>query len=250
MKKYRDIKISELPTLPPDGWDKGDTRDKFKDLQDELVDRLQLMYAHGEHSLLIVLQGMDASGKDGTARKVFKGVSPTVIDACSYKKPTEEEMGHDFLWRVYKHSPRKGHIQVFVRSHYEDILIQRVHKWIDMERVEHRMNMINAYEKNLEVDNGTTVLKFFLNISYDEQEKELQERIDDKHKHWKHNPNDWEERKHWDEYMKAYEDVVNCSEIPWHIIPSDKSWYRDYMVAKTILDKLESIEMSYPPLQT
>ncbi|MDX1684675.1 MAG: polyphosphate kinase [Saprospiraceae bacterium] len=247
--KKRDIKIEQLETTPPDGFEKKETKKKFTELQEDLVDHLQVMYAHRKHSLLIVLQGMDASGKDGTARKVFKGVSPTVIDAFSFKKPTEEEMEHDFLWRVYRHAPRKGHVQLFVRSHYEDILIQRVHKWIDMDRVKHRMRMINAFEKNLEADNGTIVMKFFLNISFDEQEEELQERIDDKHKNWKHNDNDWKERQFWYEYMEAYEDAINWSEIPWHIIPSDKSWYRDYLVTRIIVDKLKTLEMSYPLIE-
>lgn len=247
--KLRNIKIEELSTLPPEGFEKDNTKEAFKELQDVLIDHLQILYAHGKHSLLVVLQGMDASGKDGVARKVFKGISPTVIDAKSFKKPTEEEMGHDFLWRIHEHAPLKGHVQLFVRSHYEDILIQRVHKWIDMDQVRHRMKMINAFENNLEKDNGTIVMKFFLHLSKDRQEEKLQERIDLPRKNWKHKDSDWEERKFWDEYMAAYEDALNWSEVPWHVIPSDKRWYRNYEVTRIILEKLKTLEMSYPVIQ-
>lgn len=244
------IKIAELSTLPPKGVKKNTTKIEFNLLQEQLVDKLQLMYAHGKYSLLVVLQGMDSSGKDGVARKTFAGVSPTVINAFSFKKPTDEEMNHDFLWRVYKHAPQRGHVQLFVRSHYEDILIQSVHGWIDEERVEHRMNMINAFEKNLQIDNDTIVMKFFLNLSYERQEEKLQERIDLRRKNWKHNDGDWEERKHWSQYMEAYEYALNQSEIPWHVIPADKRWYRNYEVTRLILEKLNTLEMEYPEIQT
>lgn len=243
------ITISELSTLPPSGFEKGKTKDKFLDIQEKLIDKLQVMYAQGKYSLLVVLQGMDASGKDGVARKVFRGLSPTIIDAKSFKKPTEEEMGHDFLWRVHPHAPQKGHVQLFVRSHYEDILIQRVHRWIDMPRVEHRMERINAFETNLARDNGTVVMKFFLNLSKERQKEKLQERIDVPRKNWKHNDQDWEERKLWSDYMNAYEYAINESTIPWHVIPSDKRWYRNYAVTKILLEKLEQLEMSYPLIE-
>ena len=167
----------------------------------------------------------------------------------AFKKPTEIEFSHDFLWRVHKQAPSKGHIKIFNRSHYEDILIQRVHGWIDEERVEKRMNAINAFEELLTFDNRTTILKFYLHLSYEQQALELQERIDERKKNWKHNPGDWKEREHWDEYMRCYEDVLNRSKTPWHIIPVDERWYRDYLVSKTISETLEKLEMSWPELE-
>ena len=244
------IKISELSTLPPADHQlsKSKTKKVMKKMAVEIGNLLQVMYAQKKHNLLVVLQGMDASGKDGTTKNVFNWVSPSVIDAFSFKKPTEEEMGHDFLWRVHKHAPQKGHLMVFVRSHYEDILIQRVHKWVGMDTVKHRMEAINAFEQNLIRDNNTTILKFFLNLSYERQEEKLQERIDRPEKNWKHNPRDWEERKHWAEYMEAYEDILNWSEVPWHVVPVDKKWYRNYFVAKVVLEKLKSLDLHLPVL--
>ena len=243
------IDLSKHSTLPPADYKKKKTLKKFQAIQQELVEHLQVMYAHGKHSLLVVLQGMDSSGKDGVARKVFAGVSPTIIDALSFKKPTEIEMAHDFLWRAHKHTPAKGHVQLFIRSHYEDILIQRVHRWVDETRIKQRMMAINAFENNLVHDNGTHILKFFLNLSFDRQEEKLQERIDIPRKNWKHNDNDWKEREHWASYMSAYQDAINWSEIPWNIVPSDKRWYRNYYVAETILNKLKTLEMSYPVIE-
>jgi PPK2 family polyphosphate:nucleotide phosphotransferase len=243
------IDLSQHSSLPPEGCKKKKTQAQFQEIQQELVEHLQIMYAHGKHSLLVVLQGMDSSGKDGVARKVFSGISPTIIDALSFKKPTEEEMAHDFLWRAHKHTPAKGHVQLFIRSHYEDILIQRVHRWVDEDRIKQRMTAINAFENILVQDNGTIVLKFFLNLSFDRQEEKLQERIDIQRKNWKHNDNDWKEREHWKEYMSAYQDAINWSDIAWHIVPSDKRWYRNYFVAKTILEKLKTLEMSYPVIE-
>lgn len=170
----------------------------------EIGHLLNVMYAQKKHSLLVVFQGMDASGKDGSTKNVFGKARPTDLDAHSFRKPTEIEFAHDFLWRAHKIAPAKGTTSVFIRSHYEDILIQRVHQWIDEEQVTNRMNAINAFEKNLILDNGTTILKFFLHISPDRQKEKLQERIDLPEKNWKHNDGDWEERKYWDQYMKAY----------------------------------------------
>jgi len=167
----------------------------------------------------------------------------------SFKKPTEEEFAHDFLWRIHKIVPGKGQIAIFNRSHYEDVLIQRVHSWISEEQVEKRMNSINAFEELLQYDNNTLIMKFFLHISYDQQTEELQERIDEPEKHYKHNAGDWEERKHWDKYMSCYEDVLNNSKIPWHIVPVDSRWYRDYVISKTLVEALEGLGMEYPDLE-
>lgn len=244
------IKLSEISTLPPEDLSKKDLAKETDKLTERLGELQELLYAEQNHSVLVIFQGMDASGKDGAVRNVFKDCSYNGIHVYSFKKPTDEEFAHDFLWRVHKRTPAKGMIQIFNRSHYEDVLIQRVHKWIDEERVEQRIEAINAFEKLLEFDNNTIIFKFYLHISYEQQAIELQQRIDEREKNWKHNPNDWKEREHWDEYMRCYEDVINrCNVVPWTIVPVDKRWYRNYIVAKTIVKKLESLKMEYPPLE-
>ena len=245
------IRLADLPTGPSENIDE----DKIKDLTDDLIKefgRLQnVMYAQKKYSLLVILQGMDAAGKDSAARDVFKYINPMCCTSYSFKKPSEEEMRHDFLWRVHKVVPEKGMITIFNRSHYEDVLIQRVHKWIDEDRVRARFQHINAFEKLL-ADNGTIFIKFFLNISKERQLEKLLERTTIPRKFWKHNDNDHKERQHWEEYMHAYQDVVNeCGpEIPWYIIPSDRNWYKEYVMVKHIVEKLKSLNMEYPPLET
>jgi polyphosphate kinase 2 (PPK2 family) len=192
---------------------------------------------------------MDSSGKDGATRNVFQYCSPAFISAKSFKKPSDEEFDHDFLWRVSKEAPAKGTIKVFIRSHYEDILIQRVHKWIDDQRVDQRIDAINAWEKLLVNDNNTTILKFYMHLSNERQLEKLQERIDDPEKQWKHNPGDWEERKLWNQYMFCYEDAINRSEIPWIIAPVDSRSYRNYFIAKKVLETLKSLNLELPLLE-
>ena len=179
--------LSKIPTTPPKGLSKKETKKETDILARAIADRQHLMYAENKKSLLIVFQGMDSSGKDGATRKVFKYCSPIAISAHAFKKPTDEEFAHDFLWRVHKLTPRKGTITIFNRSHYEDVLIQRVHKWIDEEKVAQRMAAINAFERLLIEDNNTTILKFYMHLSKDRQREKLQERIDDPRKNWKHN---------------------------------------------------------------
>ena len=244
------IKLSEISTRPPQGINKKAIEKETDDLVDRLGDLQYLMNAQKKHSLLVIFQGMDASGKDGAVRNVFKKCTYGGVNVYSFKKPTEEEFAHDFLWRVHQRVPAEGMVQVFNRSHYEDVLIQRVHQWIDEERVDKRIAAINAFEELLEFDNNTHVLKFYLHLSYEQQELELQERIDEPKKNWKHNDNDWKEREHWDEYMRCYEDVINRSAIPWTIVPVDDRWYRNYIIAKTIVERLESLAMEFPPLET
>jgi PPK2 family polyphosphate:nucleotide phosphotransferase len=243
------IKIADLPSDAPKGTDKDDIKKETEKIGEEIGELCRIFQAEQKRAILIVLQGMDASGKDGSSREVFKHVSPTIVHAHSFKKPTDEEMAHDFLWRVHQHTPAKGMIKVFNRSHYEDVLIQRVHKWIDEETVDARFDAINAFERNLAKDNNTTILKFFLNISREKQKEKLQERIDLKRKNWKHNPNDWKEAEKWDDYMFAYEEVLNRSEIPWIAVPVDQKWYRNYFVAKKLLETLKSFDMEYPALE-
>ena len=242
------IKLSEIPTTPPEGVTKAAIKKQTDAMAKEIARLHYIMAAQKKHSLLLVFQGMDASGKDGVTRKVFKYCNPSATHAVSFKKPTEEEFAHDFLWRINKHSPRKGTISIFIRSHYEDILIQRVHNWIDEERVTQRINAINAYETLLEQDNNTVVLKFYMHLSPERQLEKLQERIDLPRKNWKHNPGDWEERKHWDRYMFCYEEAINRSTIPWHIAPVDSRWYRDFFIASKVLEVLQGLDLEFPGL--
>lgn len=242
------ITISKLPTRAPDHLDKNDIKKKRVELAKEIGDLAMTMQAEKKQSLLIVLQGMDSSGKDGVARKTFRYCSPSWCRAHAYGKPTDLEFAHDFLWRVHPHAPAKGEISIFIRSHYEDILIQRVHKWITPKRVTSRINAINAWEKLLVEDNNTTILKFFLNLSYEKQGIKLQERIDDPERNWKHKDGDWEERKHWKAYMSAYQNAINKSEIPWIPVPADQRWYRDYFVANEVHKALKKMKPKLPIL--
>jgi PPK2 family polyphosphate:nucleotide phosphotransferase len=240
------IKLSEISTLPPKNIKEDDAKDDLQDMAEKIGKLAEIMYAEKKHSLLVVLQGMDSSGKDGTTEKVFERCSPASVCAYSFKKPTPEEFAHDFLWRVHKQAPEKGKIKIFIRSHYEDILIQRVHKWIDEDQVSKRINAINAFEELLVSDNNTTILKFYMHLSHERQGEKLQERIDEPDKNWKHNPGDWEERKLWDKYIEVYEDAINRSKIAWIIAPVDQRWYRNYFIAKKVLQTLESLEMKLP----
>lgn len=245
------IKLKDYPTRAPKEYYKN--KDKFKnelkDMAKEIGKIAELLYANSNHNLLVILQGLDSSGKDGTTEKVFRQCSPINVQAVGFKKPTDEEFAHDFLWRVHKHAPRKGSIKIFVRSHYEDILIQRVHGWIDEKRVTSRINAINAWERLLIEDNNTTILKFYMHLSKDRQLEKLTERKEDSEKFWKHNSGDWEERKYWDKYINAYEDAINRSEVPWIITPVDSRTYRNYFIAKKVLETLKSFKMEWPPLK-
>lgn len=245
------IHLSGISTKAPEGMSKDHAKNEMKKMAKEIADLQYIMYAENKKALLIVFQGMDASGKDGATKNVFRYCSPSGIRAFGFKKPTDEEFAHDFLWRVHKLAPAKGQIVIFNRSHYEDILIQRVHNWIDDDRVEARINAINAWEKTLLQDNNTTILKFYLHISPERQMEKLQERIDVAEKNWKHNPGDWEERQHWDKYQQCYEDAINrCNAIPWHIVPVDSRWYRNYFIAKTVLDTMKDMAFEFPKLKT
>jgi PPK2 family polyphosphate:nucleotide phosphotransferase len=211
----------------------------------ELQERL---YAENRQSLLIVLQAMDAGGKDGTISHVMSGLNPQGCSVVSFKSPTPEELAHDFLWRVHKHVPPAGHITVFNRSHYEDVLIVRVHKLVPRKVWEPRYEFINNFEQFL-TESGTRVVKFFLNISRDEQKARLQARLDDPTKRWKFAPADLDERKLWDDYQRAYEDVLTrCSTswAPWHIIPANGKWYRNMVVADIVHKALREMSPRWP----
>ncbi len=242
------IKLSEIPTVAPPEFTKKDTIKKRDKLSRRLGQLQHLLYGEDKRSLLVIFQGMDASGKDGATKKVFRYCSPSGVWAIPFKKPTDEEFDHDFLWRIHKVVPRKGRIQIFNRSHYEDILIQRVHRWIDEERVTRRLQAINSFEELLEFDNQTKVIKFYMHISRERQREKLQERIDIPSKNWKHNSADWQEAKLWDEYRHAYEDAINRSSIPWIIVPSDQRWYRDYFITNYMVNLMENFRMQLPVL--
>jgi PPK2 family polyphosphate:nucleotide phosphotransferase len=227
---------------------KDETNAKSDELGERLVDLQELLFADHTHKLLVVLQGMDTSGKDGTVRHVMRGVSPQACRAVSFKKPTEPEVEHDFLWRIHAQVPAAGEIVIFNRSHYEDVLVVRVHELVPEKIWRKRYDQINDFERML-CESGTTILKFFLHISRDEQRERLQARLDDPSKRWKFQHGDIEERKLWDDYTKAYEAVLEKTSTdwaPWIVVPSDKKWFRNWVVAKTIVDTLEGFDMKYP----
>lgn len=243
------INIKSLSTSPPADWDEKKGKEETKKYLKE-IERLQNVLMAGEgKSVLIILQGMDAAGKDSTVRKVLAVMNPIGMNVHAFKKPTEEELSHDFLWRIHQKVPAKGMVTVFNRSHYEDVLIQRVHKWVDEETIQKRLVHINHFEELL-TDNDTIIIKCFMHISPEEQLKKLNERTVNPEKYWKHNQNDFEERKHWDTYMKCYEDILNqCSSIPWHVIPCDNKRYKEYLVAKIVYETLKGLNLNFPPLR-
>ncbi len=213
------------------------------------IDRLQeILYAQAQRALLIVFQGVDTSGKDGAIRHVFGPIDPLGVTAVSFKKPGEQELRHDFLWRVHHAVPAAGMIGIFNRSHYEDVLVPRVHGLLSAERIEARYAQINAFERYL-AGNGVLSLKFLLHISRHEQTARLRQRLEDPSKRWKFSPADLAERKHWDGYMAAYQAVLDrCSEAaPWFVVPADRKWYRNAVVARIIRATLEGMELAYPP---
>jgi len=216
----------------------------------EELNKLQfLLYAESKRALLIVLQGMDTSGKDGTIRHVMSGASPLGVQVKAFKAPHEEELAHDFLWRVHQAVPRRGYIGIFNRSHYEDVLVVRVHDLVPKKVWKTRYDQINAFEKSL-TENNVVILKFFLHISKKEQKDRLEERLQDPSRYWKFSMNDVEERRFWGDYREAYEDALSrCSTAwaPWHIVPADKKWYRNLVVARTIVKTLRDQKMEYPP---
>ena len=214
------------------------------------ISRLQeRLYANSTRALLIVLQGMDTSGKDGTIRSVMSGVNPQGCKVVSFKAPTSQELAHDFLWRVHREVPAKGQIGVFNRSHYEDVLITRVHGWVSDKLAERRFEQIKEFEELL-TENGMTILKFFLHISKDEQKVRLEARVRDPEKRWKFNEGDLEERKLWNNYMDAFEDMMaatSTAHAPWFIVPANRKWYRNLVVAKHVAKALEDMKLKTPP---
>jgi PPK2 family polyphosphate:nucleotide phosphotransferase len=228
--------------------DKSTTAAILDEMSARLTTLQTVLYAEQKHKILIVLQAMDTGGKDGVIRKVFSGINPQGVRVASFKAPTPPELAHDYLWRVHNQVPAKGELVVFNRSHYEDVLITRVHGWIDDATAKRRFRQINQFETML-VEEGTTILKFFLHISKDEQKQRLQDRLDDPAKTWKFNIGDLAEREKWDDYQRAYEDAINetsSPHAPWHIVPADRKWIRDLYVSSVLVKTLEDLKMVYP----
>lgn len=241
----------DLSAFDP-GYDDGIERDKAEKKTEKYLDRMadlqERLYAEGKQSLLVVLQAMDAGGKDGTIKKVFDRVNPLGLKIAAFKAPSAEELAHDFLWRVHRQTPPKGYIGIFNRSHYEDVLIVRVNKLVPEAVWKARYDHINAFERLL-TGSGTRVLKFFLHISREEQKERFTERLTEPDKQWKFSMGDLPVREQWPDYMRAYEDAIgqcNTDYAPWHIVPADKKWYRNLVIARTIVETLEDMNPQYP----
>lgn len=255
MKKYR---VSEGSRFSLNAFDPDDTsaceggrkegESKLATINERLETSQELLYAEGKHKLLVILQGMDTSGKDGTIRRVFEGVNPIGVRVASFKVPTEEELRHDFLWRVHAKVPGKGELVIFNRSHYEDVIVVRVHDLVPEPVWRARYDQINEFERLLS-ESGTTILKFFLHIDPEEQKKRLQARLDDPEKRWKFRHGDLEERKLWKDYMLAYEEALaktTTAWAPWHVIPANAKWCRNLIIGTVIVDALDKLDMKYP----
>lgn len=243
--------LNKISTKPPSSFNKDKAKKEIKNLQREFRDLQDVLYAQGKYSLLIVFQGMDASGKDGLVRNAFKKIPAYGISVKSFKVPTKEELAHDFLWRVHKETPKKGMIKVFNRSHYEEVLVVRMLGFVDNEKAKKRFEVLNNFEKII-ADNNTIILKFYLHTSFDEQEKRLKERMINPKKYWKHNDGDWEMRKHWDGFRIYYQEMIdNCSSpFDWNIIPSDENRYKELLVLRKIVNSLKTLDLEYPNLKT
>jgi PPK2 family polyphosphate:nucleotide phosphotransferase len=245
-----DVELPKWSTDDTDGFDgdKGDAQTLLTELNQKLADLQGLLYAADQHKLLVVLQGMDTSGKDGTIKHVFRTINPLGVKVANFKSPNDRELSHDYLWRVHQHTPGRGHITIFNRSHYEDVLIVRVHGLVPKKQWSRRYRHLREFERML-TDEGTIIRKFFLHISKDEQKERLEERLQNPKKQWKFEHGDIDERKRWDDYQEAYEAAISktsTDHAPWYIVPSDRKWYRNLVVSQVLIETLESLEMSYP----
>jgi PPK2 family polyphosphate:nucleotide phosphotransferase len=242
------IRLREFDPAFCHGLDKDATREKTTKLCQRIAELQDLLYANGNQAVLILLQGMDTSGKDGATKRLLEFVNPLEIEIANFKAPSAEELAHDYLWRVHQRVPRYGHIGVFNRSHYEDVLIVRVLKLQPESVWRARYEQINAFEKHL-AENRVILLKFFLHLSKAEQAERLKARLQDRRKNWKFESGDLQMRVKWSQFQRAYEDALNrCSTpwAPWHIVPADRKWYRDYVIAHTVVDALERLELQWP----
>ena len=242
------VDVRDLATRYEGPIEKEEGYAEFVALTHRLADLQEQLYAEGKRSLLVVLQAMDAAGKDSTVRHVFGPVNPDGCQVTSFKAPSKEELAHDFLWRIHQHAPANGNISVFNRSHYEDILIVKVKGWAPEKTIKQRYGHINAFEQML-IDEGTVVVKFMIHISKDYQKERLQRRLARPDKHWKFNPEDLTEREHWDEYMEAFNDVLRkCStkDAPWYVVPAERRWFRNLLIAQVLVDTLEAMDLKLP----
>lgn len=242
------LDLADWPTDDDGGWDRDDAEKRTEELNGQLEDLQELLYAESANKVLVVIQATDTGGKDGTIRHVFDGVNPQGVKVASFKKPTDEELAHDYLWRVHAQTPGAGEITIFNRSHYEDVLVVRVHELVPEARWERRYDHINAFERML-ADEGTTIVKFFLHISKEEQKERLQSRLDEPHKHWKFSIGDLAERELWDEYQAAFRvalERTSTPHAPWYVVPADRKWFRNLLVSEIMVRTLEALDMSWP----
>ena len=242
------VDLAARPTSEDGGLSKDEGKERLKANVERARDLQERLYAEGERALLFVFQAMDAGGKDSTTEKVFGPLNPQGVRVASFKKPTEEELDHDFLWRVHEKAPRRGTIRVFNRSHYEDVLVVRVHGLAAPDVVERRYGHVRNFEALL-ADAGTRVVKVMLHISKDYQLERFRRRLERPDKHWKFNPGDLEERKLWGDYMRAFEialERTSTEAAPWYVVPAETRWYRDLVVSQILLDALEALDPQYP----
>jgi len=253
MEKHRippktSVDLSTFETYYEGEIDKNTGIDRLKKYSQDLADLQELLYAEHKHKVLVVLQGMDTSGKDGTIANVFGMVNPQGTKVANFKVPTPKELDHDYLWRIHPHTPGKGEIVVFNRSHYEDVLVVRVHELVPKSVWKKRYDHINAFERLL-TDEGTTILKFFLHISKQAQAERFLARLDRPNKRWKFNPGDLAEREYWDDYTAAYEEMLSRTSTPWapwYVVPSDRKWYRNLAVATLVRETIKNLDMNFP----
>jgi PPK2 family polyphosphate:nucleotide phosphotransferase len=244
------IHLEGLDTKATHGWDKGAAEPETERQLERLTDLQDRFWAEAKRSVLVVLQGIDAAGKDGTLKKVMTAFNPQGCPVTSFKVPNPEELAHDYLWRVHRATPRKGEIGIFNRSHYEDVLVVRVHDIVPKAIWSKRYDQINAFESHLAA-NGTTIVKFFLTISRDEQRERFQARYDDPRKRWKFSMGDVAERALWDDYQAAFDDVLtktSTTAAPWYVIPADRKWFRNLAVASVLADTIAGLKPQYPPV--
>jgi PPK2 family polyphosphate:nucleotide phosphotransferase len=251
VKHHAHLQLGDIDTQPPkeEQFNEDELAHQRKRLAEKLNKLQTTLYAGKEKSLLLILQGMDTSGKDGVIRSVFRNISPLGVHAVAFGAPSEEESRHDFLWRVHNKVPARGEMAIFNRSHYEDVLVPRVRSWIRKHIWEERYQHIVNFESMLH-DEGVTILKCYLHISKQEQKQRLKDRFEDPHKQWKLQQSDFEDRKRWDDFRAAYEDALSATsteQVPWHIVPADSKPYRDLFVAGLLVQTMEKMDLKLPP---
>jgi PPK2 family polyphosphate:nucleotide phosphotransferase len=242
------VDLSDYDPNDKGGWEKSKAHQQLRTNLGRMTELQEILYAEGKHGLLIVLQAMDAGGKDSTIRHVMDGFNPQGCHVYPFGVPTEEELGHDFLWRIHQHTPRRGYVSIFNRSHYEDVLVVRVNELVPKPVWQKRYDHINAFERLL-ADSGIMILKFYLHISKEEQKERFQDRLNRKDKQWKFNPGDLDTRAKWDDYMRAFEDAItkcNTPWAPWYVVPANRKWYRNLVISTVLVEALESLDMRYP----